>query len=349
MLRLRDGQAIVWEELLPEQVRLLSPELEAIDQLLDHERFLQPFIERFWCPVGRPTIPIESYLRLMYLKHRYGLGYETLCREVSDSISWRRFCRIALDKRVPHPTTLSKLTRRFGPEIVEDLNRALLERAVEAKLIRSRRLRVDTTCIEADVRYPTDSGLCAHAISRLGRAVRSLKLAGLATRTAFHDRRRSAGKAVRRVSGALARGGNSRAAVDRQTAMLHQLASRAARQAARVLTNARRSLRARGRPGGAQVARLSKEIARAERVNLAAETRQGTAVVFAAAESGEPPAVPCYEPLREPPRPPERRPVPASRRRSRLAPDPRACAPARLARCSGTTWRRPGRSTPAPR
>lgn len=178
MLRLRDGQAIVWEELLPEQVRLLSPELEAIDQLLDHERFLQPFIERFWCPVGRPTIPIESYLRLMYLKHRYGLGYETLCREVSDSISWRRFCRIALDKRVPHPTTLSKLTRRFGPEIVEDLNRALLERAVEGKLIRGRRLRVDTTCIEADVRYPTDSGLCAHAISRLGRAVRSLQAGG---------------------------------------------------------------------------------------------------------------------------------------------------------------------------
>lgn len=137
MLRLRDGQAIVWEELLPEQVRLLSPELEAIDQLLDHERFLQPFIERFWCPVGRPTIPIESYLRLMYLKHRYGLGYETLCREVSDSISWRCFCRIALDKRVPHPTTLSKLTRRFGPEIIEDLNRALLERAVEGKLIRA--------------------------------------------------------------------------------------------------------------------------------------------------------------------------------------------------------------------
>ena len=61
-----------------------------------------------------------------------------------------------------HPTTLSKLTRRFGTEIVEDLNRALLERAVEGRLIRGRRLRVDTTCIEADVRYPTDSGLCAH-------------------------------------------------------------------------------------------------------------------------------------------------------------------------------------------
>ena len=46
------------------------------------------------------------YLRLMFLKFRYRLGYESLCAEVGDSISWRRFCRIGLDGRVPHPTTL---------------------------------------------------------------------------------------------------------------------------------------------------------------------------------------------------------------------------------------------------
>src|SRR2546428_9631713 len=134
MLRLRDGQAELFDSVMPAEVRTLSPELAAVDQLLDDERFLEPFVARFACSIGRPTIPIETYLRLMYLKHRYGLGYETLVEEVSDSISWRRFCRIALDKPVPHPTTLSKATRRFGPEIVEELNRALLERAVSDKL-----------------------------------------------------------------------------------------------------------------------------------------------------------------------------------------------------------------------
>lgn len=194
-------------------------------------------------------------------------------REVSDSISWRRFCRIALDKPVPHPTTLSKLTRRFGPEIVEDLNRALLERAVADRLLRGRRLRVDTTCIEADVRYPTDSGLCAHAVSRLGRAVRSVKAVGLAARTVFRDRRRSAGKAVRRVSGALSRGGNTRPAVDRETDALHDLAARALGQARRVLTNAQRALRVAGRAGRAQAARLAREIEGAERVIAQTATR----------------------------------------------------------------------------
>ena len=266
MLRLRDGQATLWEEMLPDEIQLMGSELEAIDRLLDDPRFLAPFVARFACPVGRPTIPIESYLRLMYLKHRHGLGYETLCREVADSLSWRRFCRIGLHKAPPHPTTLMKLTRRLGPQIVDDLNRAVLERAVEGKLLRGRRLRIDTTCVEADVRYPTDSGLCAHAVSRLTRAVSRVKAVGLAARTAFRDRRRSAGRAVRRVSGALSRGGNTRPAVDRETRALHDLAVRAARGATRVLANARRAVGQAGRKGRAQTAGLAEEIALAERV-----------------------------------------------------------------------------------
>ena len=51
--------------------------------------------------MGRPCTPMETYLRLMFLKFRYRLGYEALCREVSDSITWRRFCRIPLDGSVP--------------------------------------------------------------------------------------------------------------------------------------------------------------------------------------------------------------------------------------------------------
>ena len=266
MLRLHDGQATLWEQMLPDEIQLMGPELEVIDSLLDDPRFLAPFVERFFCPIGRPTIPMECYLRLMYLKHRYGLGYETLCKEVADSLSWRRFCRIALHKAPPHPTTLMKLTRRFGPGIVDDLNRALLERAVEGKLLRGRRLRVDTTCVEADVRYPTDSGLCAHAVSRLTRAVRRVKGVGLAARTAFRDRRRSAGKAVRRVSGALGRGGNTRPAVDRETRVLYDLVAGAARDAGRVLANARRTLGQAGRKGRAQATGLAEEIALAGRV-----------------------------------------------------------------------------------
>jgi IS5 family transposase len=101
------------------------------------------------------------------LKHRYQLGYESLCREVSDSLSWRRFCRIPLDQPVPHPTTLSKLVRRCGPEVIEQLNAALLAKLAADKLLRCRKLRVDTTVVAANVAYPTDVGLLARAVAKL--------------------------------------------------------------------------------------------------------------------------------------------------------------------------------------
>ena len=265
MLRLHDGQGTLWEEMLPREVRVLSGELRSIDELLDDDRFLAPFVARFACPIGRPTIPIETYLRLMYLKHRYHLGYETVVKEVADSLSWRRFCRLRLDGTVPHPTTLLKLTRRFGPEIVDELNETLLKRAVETKVLRSRRLRVDTTVVEADIRYPTDSGLCAHSISRLGRAVRAVKRSGLALKTRFMNRGRSAAKLVRKISHSLGRAG-SRTAVDRLTAEMHELAKSTARAAERVLRDARKAGPSEQERGAAMMRRLADELERVRRV-----------------------------------------------------------------------------------
>ena len=80
MLRERAVGESLWEAVLPEELRELPSELAKVDAVLDDERFLAPFRARLTARIGRPTIPIETYLRLMYLKHRHGLGYETLCR-----------------------------------------------------------------------------------------------------------------------------------------------------------------------------------------------------------------------------------------------------------------------------
>jgi transposase, IS5 family len=284
MLRLRDSQVELFDAVMPAEAKVLSKELAAVDALLDNDRFLAPFVARFACPIGRPTIPIEIYLRLMYLKHRHGLGYETLVKEVADSLSWRRFCRLGLLDPLPHPTTLLKLTRRFGNEIVEELNRETLKAAVERKVLRSRRLRVDCTAMEADVRYPTDSGLCGHAVSRIGRAVGAVKAAGLALRTKFRNRRRSASKVARKLSLGLGRPG-SKATVLKHTGELRDLAQSALEQARRVLGNARRRVPRAGRGGQAAVKKLAHEIERAERVvmqttrRLAGETSIADRVV----------------------------------------------------------------------
>jgi IS5 family transposase len=83
---------------------------------------------------------------MLYLKHRYQLGYESLCKEVSDSITWR-LLQDPLDKPAPHPTTLIKLVRRCGTETIDALNEALLVKLKEKKLLRGRKLRVDTTVL----------------------------------------------------------------------------------------------------------------------------------------------------------------------------------------------------------
>ena len=168
MLRTRAVEVNLWEAVLPDDMLRLPDELARVDALLDDPVFFAPFDPR----LGRPSTPMEVYLPLMFLKFRYRLGYESLCREVGDSITWRRFCRIPLDGRMPHPTTLMKLTTRCGTAAVDGCNEALLAKAAEAKLLRTTRLRADTTVVAADVAYPTDSGLLAQggAADRRGRA-----------------------------------------------------------------------------------------------------------------------------------------------------------------------------------
>ena len=158
MFRTVGDQASLWESVLPEELLRLPEELARVDALLDDPAFFAPFVPFFDPRMGRPSTPMETYLRLMFLKFRYRLGYESLCREVADSITWRRFCRIPLDGSVPHPTTLMKLTTRCGSAAVDGLNEALLAKAAEAKLLRTNRIRVDTTVVPANVCLPDRLG-----------------------------------------------------------------------------------------------------------------------------------------------------------------------------------------------
>ncbi|CAN5693568.1 ISNCY family transposase [soil metagenome] len=209
----------------------------------------------------------------MFLKFRYRLGYESLCREVSDSISWQRFCRIPFGTRVPHPTTLMKITTRCGDDAVTGLNEALLVKAAAAKLLRTDKVRADTTVIAAAVSYPTDSGLLAKAIGSMARSVARIKAAGGATRTASRDRRRSAGRRARSIAAKLKLRGEqqrdaAQAAVRRITGELAGIAEEAMRDAAVVIHNARRALRG---ASGHRKGRLHRAIDRLQTVVVTAQ------------------------------------------------------------------------------
>src|SRR5574337_253094 len=79
----------------------LPKELAAVDELLDDPAFFEPYRVHFSPLLGRPSIPIETYLRMMFLKHRYRLGYERCAGKSpirspgrsSAGSRWARRCR----------------------------------------------------------------------------------------------------------------------------------------------------------------------------------------------------------------------------------------------------------------
>jgi IS5 family transposase len=203
------------------------------------------------------------------------MGYETLCKEVADSFTWRRFCRITLDARVPDPTTLMKLTKRLGPGLVEELNAELLALAVERRVLRSRRLRVDATFVEADISAPTDSGLCSHAVSRITRLAKRIKAAGLAPDSRLRDRRRSVAKRIRAISAQRGRGRQSLPAIDRLTGEIAQRAKRTVREARRLAGELAGARGARKRAVAPLLVQLERELEAAEQILAQTDLRLG--------------------------------------------------------------------------
>jgi IS5 family transposase len=152
----------------------LDDELKKIDELLNHGQLLKPFEEVFDESMGRPGTPVGIYLRMMYLKFRWGLSYEEVETEVRERLPWRYFCHLSLMDTVPDATTLIKLNQRFGEERVTNLNRQLVGHVVKHRAIKPRRIRIDSTTLEAHIAYPTDIGILHQAVRTLTRTASSL-------------------------------------------------------------------------------------------------------------------------------------------------------------------------------
>ncbi len=81
-----------------------------------------------------------------------------------------------------------------------ELNTALLAKLAAGKLLRCRKLRVDTTVIQADIDHPTDADLLEHAVCTLGGLARRIRERGAATRMAYRNRSRAAGRRLKQIA-----------------------------------------------------------------------------------------------------------------------------------------------------
>lgn len=262
----------LWDESLPVEVKELPEDLAALDVLLSDPELLWPLVERWQrefqetgrlvLTEGRPTIALETYVRLMVLKQRYRWGYRSLVEEVSDSIHLRRFCRISLSERVPDESTVRKLTRRIGAETVSEMTRALIVKATREKRFRPRAVRIDSTVIEADVKYPTDAGLASSGVHVLAREGRKLaKLIG-EKRARVRDRSRAMGRKLRTITRTIRRrSGEAKAEVMKLTGETGELLERSVKEARRLAALARRRARGRGASAKLKAAAALQEMA----------------------------------------------------------------------------------------
>ena len=272
-----DGAESLWDELLPEEVRVLPEDLARLDELLAAPELLAPIALRWerelaqagrFSDRGRPSLAMETYVRLMVLKHRSGWGYETLMREVSDSLHLRRFCRLGLAERVPDESTVRKLTRRLGAEVVHELTRLVIAMARREKRFRPRAARIDATVVEADIRYPTDAGLVGDGVRALAREGRKLAKKIGERRTAVRDRSRAVGVRMRALTRTIRRrSGEAKAEVLELTKQTGTMLRASVREARALAATARRKARGRGAKAKLKAAKALEELAdRCEKV-----------------------------------------------------------------------------------
>ena len=206
MIELSRPQLSFAEGLIQEEVGPLWEEwMRQVDALLGDCELVQIVYEalaRRWPQSrtrGRPGTPAEVVLRLLLLKHMRNWSYRVLEREVRANLVYRQFTRVGAQK-VPDAKTLGRLAIALGPEIIEQIHRRVIAIACEKRIVRGRRLRVDTTVVETDIHYPTDSSLLGDGVRVLTRAMKRIaQIAGRAG-TRLRDRTRAVGYQVRQIA-----------------------------------------------------------------------------------------------------------------------------------------------------
>jgi transposase, IS5 family len=170
--------------------------MRAVDQVLEDDDLVATVTEalRKRRPQsrtrGRLGFPAEVVLRILLLKHIRAWSFAVLEREVRTNLLYREFTRVRGGK-VPDAKTLGRLAQAIGPDVVASLNQRVVAIAQQRKVIAGRKLRVDTTVVETNIHYPTDSSLLGDGVRVLTRLMKKVTAIAGAAGATLRDRTRS--------------------------------------------------------------------------------------------------------------------------------------------------------------
>lgn len=195
-------QRTLWEGVVDLDVRALwEPWMIEADRLLDDENLIDVVFEAqghrhaHSAARGRAQTPAETVLRLLLLKHVRNWSFDTLEREVTLNLAYRDFARIGLNK-VPDAKTLARIAQALGGEVIAQLHQRLVALAQAHGVVTGRRMRVDTTVVETNIHYPTDSSLLGDGARVLTRSMKKVEQQAGKLKRRVRDRTRSVNKRV---------------------------------------------------------------------------------------------------------------------------------------------------------
>jgi IS5 family transposase len=240
MIQLRHCQRSIFEAAIGSIEKLIEgliePPLQRLDEVLADEQLLGAVSGRLaqrWAQSrtrGRPGTPAEVVLRMLVLKRVKGWSFEETEREVRASLVYRYLVRVYFEP-VPDAKTLIRLSKVIGVAGIEAIHGRLVEVAKDQGLIKGQRARVDTTVVETNISYPTDSNLLADGVRVLTRGLKRIeRMTGVVARK-VRNRKRATTRRVLEIARA-ARSRNLKNSRARLEAGYRRLSSRAARSPA---------------------------------------------------------------------------------------------------------------------
>jgi transposase, IS5 family len=197
VIEMRRAQRSFGDGLIAEEVADLCEDwMRRADEVLDDEQILTSVYDGLAKrhpksrSRGRLGAPAEMVLRLLILKHARNWSYGVLEREVRANLVYRNFTRVGAGK-VPDAKTMGRWGIAVGPEVVKEINERLVKIAQNKGVAQGRRMRLDTTVVETNIHYPTDSSLLGDGVRVLTRTMRKITEIAGAVGAKLRDRSRS--------------------------------------------------------------------------------------------------------------------------------------------------------------
>jgi IS5 family transposase len=146
----------------------IGRELEAISNLLNENRQILDYVYDDLVALkdpetGRLGMTAEQVLRCAILKQYRNLTYEELAFHLVDSRSFRAFAKLEWGQK-PAASTLQENIKSVSEATWETINRVIIGYAAKQDLEKGRTIRMDSTAVESDIHYPTDSSLLQDGI-----------------------------------------------------------------------------------------------------------------------------------------------------------------------------------------